>query len=270
MDGDVISQPGGSGTAKDATATRQSDDRYRPGFEPTQEEKDAVKVWLERINRAETNPAFKEWVDTLAELREYVAGTKHDDKTGKKLVRSNMIHATISAMMPNLYAKNPDIGVTPTDAVPSAVMGRMKSFAATAEKVLHKMLVEEGRLKKRAKANIRATCTTSVGVLKLAYQKEYRGDPLIIHRIEDAQDNLAKIEALAASLKKEDDPSRDRAEAGRAAREPQGAAVEGRGAHLQGLRHRPAEVGRLPRPRREHCRIRRVRRRPGARRSAPG
>jgi hypothetical protein len=207
MDGDVISQPGGSGTAKDATATRQSEDRHKPGFEPTQDEKDAVKVWLDRVNRAETNPAFKEWVDTLAELREYVAGTKHDDKTGKKLVRSNMIHATIAAMLPSLYAKNPDIGVTPTDAVPEGLMGKMKSFASTAEKGLSKMLIEEGRLKKRAKANIRAACGTSIGVLKLTYQKEYRGDALIIHRIEDAQDNLAKIETLAASLKKEDDPA---------------------------------------------------------------
>jgi hypothetical protein len=203
---DVVSQPGGSGTGKDAAASPQSEDRHKPGFEPNQEEKDAVKVWLDRVQRAETNTEFKEWVDLLAELRGYVAGTKHDDKTDKKLVRSNMIHATIAAMMPALYAKNPDIGVTPTDSVPKAQMGNMKRFAETAEKVVHKMLVEEGRLKKRSKANIRSACTTAIGVLKMTYQKEYRGDPLIIHRIEDTQDQLAKVEALIQQLKKEDDP----------------------------------------------------------------
>jgi hypothetical protein len=111
----------------------------------------------------------------------------------------------------------------------------MKKLRADREKVLHKMLVEEGRLKKRAKANIRSACTTSIGVLKMVYQKEYRGDPLIIHRIEDTQDNLAKIEALAGAEEGRR-PDRDREEARRAAREPEGAAVAQRGAHLQGLR----------------------------------
>jgi len=207
MADEVISQPGGSGSSKDVTAKTQQDDRFAPGFEPTQEEKDAVKVWTDRIQRAEINPNFKEWVELLAELRGYVAGTKHDDKTNKKLVRTNMVYATIAATIPEVYAKNPDIGVSPTDAVPEAKMANVKKFAETAEKVLHKMLVEEGRLKRRSKANIRAASTTSIGVLKMVYQKEYRGDPLIIRRIEDTQDNLAKVEALITSLKKEDDPA---------------------------------------------------------------
>src|SRR4051812_42477077 len=130
---EVISQPGGSGSSKDVTAKTQQTDRYSPGFEPTQEEKDAVKVWTDRIQRAETSPAFKEWVDLLEELRGYVAGTKHDDKTKKKLVRTNMVYATIAAAIPEVYAKNPDIGVTPTDAVPEAKMANVKNFAETAE-----------------------------------------------------------------------------------------------------------------------------------------
>jgi hypothetical protein len=205
---DVVSQPGGSGTAKDSTAERQSEDRHKPGFDPTQEEKDTVKVWLERVSRAETNPTFKEWLDLLEELRAYVAGTKHNDKTNHKLTRSNMVYATIAAMMPKLYAKNPDIAVMPTDAVAEEQMGNIKKFAQTAEKVVRKMMVEEGRLKKRAKANIRSACGTSIGVLKLTYQHEYRGDPLIIRRIEDTQDQLANIEALTKKLKKEDDPAK--------------------------------------------------------------
>jgi hypothetical protein len=106
-----------------------------------------------------------------------------------------MIFATIAASIPEIYAKNPDIAVTPTDAVPEAKMQKVKRFGRPARSVLRKMLVEEGRLKKRAKANIRATSTASYGVLKMVYQRERRGDPLIVRRIEDSQDNLDNVEA---------------------------------------------------------------------------
>jgi hypothetical protein len=116
-----------------------------------------------------------------------------------------MIFATIAAMMPELYAKNPTIGCSPTDAVTAQEMGKVKKFCATAEKVIRNMLVEEGKLKKRAKANIRAACATGYGVLKVIYQKEYRGDPIAVRRIEDTQDNLARVEALVEQIRKADD-----------------------------------------------------------------
>jgi hypothetical protein len=188
---DVTSQPGGDGTSKGG-GPRQSTDRTAKGFEPTQQEQDVVRGWKERIERAKTNPAYKDWVDSLKLWREYVTGTAHKDKTGQKLTRTNMIYATIAATIPEIYAKNPDIGVTPTDAVPQARWGTSRSSRRPPRSVLHKMLVEEGRLKKRCKANIRATSNTSIGVLKMTYQSERRGDPLIIHRIEDSQDNLAQ------------------------------------------------------------------------------
>jgi hypothetical protein len=103
-------------------ATRSRRPR-QAGFEPTQEEKDAVKVWPSASSAPRPTRRSRSGSTSLAELRAYVAGTKHDDKTNKKLVRSNMVYATIAAMMPKLYAKNPDIGVTPTDAVPDAQMG---------------------------------------------------------------------------------------------------------------------------------------------------
>jgi hypothetical protein len=202
---DVTSQPGGDGTSKDS-GPRQSTDRTAKGFEPTQQEQDVVKGWRERIERAKTNPAYKDWVENLKLWREYVTGTAHKDKTGQKLTRTNMIFATIAASIPEIYAKNPDIAVTPTDAVPEAKMSNVKKFAATGERVLNKMLVVEGRLKKRSKANIRATSVASYGVLKMVYQSERRGDPLIIHRIEDSQDNLDKLEALLEKKNDEDDP----------------------------------------------------------------
>jgi hypothetical protein len=204
---EVISQPGGAGTEREAPGPKQSADRRQPNFEPSEDEKTAVRVWLQRVQRAEDEPKFKEWRENLETLRGYLAGTYHKDKTNEKLTRTNMIFATIAAMMPELYAKNPTIAVTPTDAVSEAELGKVKKFCATADKVIRKMLVEEGKLKKRAKANIRAACATSFGVLKVTYQKEYRGDPVMVRRIEDTQDNLARVEALIQQLKKTDDPN---------------------------------------------------------------
>jgi len=204
---EVTSQPGGAGTERESPGPRQSEDRRSPNFEPTDDEKKVVATWLQRVQRAEDETKAKEWRDNLEKLRGYVDGSVHKDKTNDKLVRTNMVFATIAAMMPELYAKNPTIAVTPTDAVSQEELGKVKKFCATAEKVIRKMLVEEGKLKKRAKANIRAACATSFGVLKVIYQKEYRGDPIAVRRIEDTQDNLAKVEALIQQLKKADDPS---------------------------------------------------------------
>ncbi len=201
---DVISQPGGAGTERTATGPRQSADRRKANFEPTDDETTVVKAWLQRVQRAEDVTACKEWRDSLEKLRRYERGKQTvDDKKS----RTNMVYATIAAQMPELYAKNPTIAVTPTDAVSQAELAKVKKFCATAEKVIRKMLVEEGKLKKRAKANIRSTCVTSFGVLKVIYQKEYRGDPIAVRRIEDTQDNLARVEALIQQLKKADDPS---------------------------------------------------------------
>jgi len=201
---DVISQPGGAGTERAAAGPRQSTDRRKANFEPTDDESTVVKTWLQRVQRAEDVAACKEWREALEKLRRYERGKQTvDDKKS----RTNMVYATIAAQMPELYAKNPTIAVTPTDAVSQAELAKVKKFCATAEKVIRKMLVEEGKLKKRAKANIRSTCVTSFGVLKVIYQKEYRGDPIAVRRIEDTQDNLARVEALIQQLKKTDDPS---------------------------------------------------------------
>ena len=202
---DPISQPGGSGTERTPTGATQSTDRSQSSFEPTEAEQEVVKNWLQRVQRAEDNEAAKKWREDLKRLRRYERGTQTVDDQKS---RTNMIFATLAAQMPKLYAKNPAIAVSPTDAVSAAEVAKVKKFCATAEKVIRKMLVEEGKLKKRAKANIRSAMVTSYGVLKVIYQKEYRGDPVAVRRIEDTQDNLARVEALVQSLKKEEDLSK--------------------------------------------------------------
>lgn len=202
---ETVSQPGGEGSERNPSGTPQSTDRTQGNFEPTQAEQDVVKAWLKRVERAEEKQDRKTWRDDLKRLRRYERGVQTvDDKKS----RTNMIFATLAAQMPKLYAKNPAIAVQPTDAVGKDEMAKVKRFAETAEKVIRNMLVEEGKLKRRAKANIRSTCVTSFGALKVIYQKEYRGDPIAVKRIEDTQDNLARVEALVEQIKKEEDLSK--------------------------------------------------------------
>lgn len=199
---DVISQPGGAGS-EGSTGQSQSQDRHAPNFDPTEDEKTVVGDWLKRVTRAEDDPKAKAWRDDLDRLRRYERGNQTVDE---KKSRTNMIYATIAAQIPELYARNPTIECSPTESVPDEELAKVKSFCSTGNRVIRKMLVEEGKLKKRAKANIRSTSVTSFGVLKMLYQTEYRGDPIAVRRIEDTQDNLARVEALIAQLKKTDDP----------------------------------------------------------------
>lgn len=198
---EVSSQPG---SAERTTGPSQNTDRFATNFEPTQDEQTVVRDWLKRVSRAEDRNDTKKWRDSLKELRTYERGAQSVDQQKS---RTNMVYATLAAQLPKLYAQNPTIAVTPTDAVADDEVGKVKRFCATAEKVVRKMLVEEGKLKKRAKANIRSTTVTSFGALKMLFQSEYRGDPIAVRRIEDAQDNLARVEALVQQLKKTDDPT---------------------------------------------------------------
>lgn len=51
-------------------------------------------------------------------------------------------------------------------------------------------------MKKRGKAVVRGTLTSTVGYAKVIYQQEYRDDPIIRNRINDTQDNIEKINLL--------------------------------------------------------------------------
>ena len=154
---DVTSQPGGQGTDRTPTGQTQQLDRFAKGFEPSEDEKTVVSQWLQKVERAEKKKSTEDWRKGLDRMRRYERGAQTvDDKKS----RTNMIYATIAAQIPKLYAKNPAIAVSPTDAVTPAEVGKVKRFAATGEKVIRKMLVEEGKLKKRAKANIRSTMVT--------------------------------------------------------------------------------------------------------------
>jgi hypothetical protein len=113
-----------------------------------------------------------------------------------KRVRTNLIYSTIATMLPLIYAKNPEVSVTPSRTVTKDILEATKKFGATAEIVLEQKVIKEPELKKQAKANVRSTMVTSTGWLKMVYQKDMGKDPLVERRIQDAQDNIARLDRL--------------------------------------------------------------------------
>jgi hypothetical protein len=173
--------------------------------EVPQEETDAVKKLLSEIDRAkQIRKKFIE--ETLPQFRRYAWGTMVDAKTdSESQTRTNLIFATMATLLPHIYAKNPEIAVTPTEAVGEDQYEKIKEFCKTAQVMLNDLFIEEAKMKKRQKSNIRSAMQTSVGWLKLGFQKSLQGDPIIVRRANDIQDNLRRIEYLTSSSKKETD-----------------------------------------------------------------
>ena len=132
--------------------------------------------------------------------RRYVEGRVHDDGEAG-LVRVNLIQAILATIQPQVYAKNPEISVTPQEQVDSANYPAMEAFSRTAEIMLNRLFVADGRLKERGKAAVRAALTTTIGWMKLSYQQDIRRDPQIEHRINDTQDDIRRLEALSLELR---------------------------------------------------------------------
>jgi len=165
---------------------------------PTQESKALQQKWIARITHARAHwGAFHQRV---RHNRNTVAGFNWNaDPTSKDFysLRANLIHGTISAVLPNVYARNPEISTTPTHGGAD-----IKLFCKTLEKITNKAL-ENAQLKNRAKSTVRAALTCSYGVLKVLYQRDPSKDGYIQGRINDAQENLLAIDALTEELQDE-------------------------------------------------------------------
>jgi len=165
---------------------------------PTQDSKALQQKWIARITHARAHwGAFHKRV---RHNRNTVAGFNWNaDPTSKDFysLRANLIHGTISAVLPNVYARNPEISTTPTHSGAD-----IKLFCKTLEKVTNKAL-ENAQLKNRAKSTVRAALTCSYGVLKVMYQRDPSKDGYIQGRINDAQENLLAIDALTEDLQDE-------------------------------------------------------------------
>jgi 5'(3')-deoxyribonucleotidase len=151
--------------------------------------------WTARITHARAH--WSTFHKRVRHNRNTVAGFNWNaDPTGKDFysLRANLIHGTISAVLPNVYARNPEISTTPTHSGAD-----IKLFCKTLEKVTNRAL-EHAQLKNRAKSTVRAALTCSFGILKVMYQRDPSKDSYIQGRINDAQENLLAIEDLARDL----------------------------------------------------------------------
>lgn len=200
--------------AKRAPATRTSsapieDPVYESIEQVNPQERAFVKALLRRIENAASRRAQFD-NEILPKLRRLTYGIQAASPTNGQeplasdsaisSVRTNMIFATAATLLPHIYARNPEIAVTPTESVGDGEYDQIKGFAETAQAMLNRCFVEEGHLKKRMKANIRSTMTTSVGWLKMSFQESYVGDPMIVRRVNDLQDNVARLEASGVEV----------------------------------------------------------------------
>jgi len=151
--------------------------------------------WTARITHARAH--WDSFHKRVRHNRNTVAGFNWNaDPSGKDFygLRANLIHGTISAVLPNVYARNPEISTSPTHTGKD-----LKLFCKTLDKVTNRAL-EKAQLKNRAKSTVRAALTCSIGILKVMYQRDVSQDAYIQNRINDAQENLLAIDALKVDL----------------------------------------------------------------------
>nr|DAG48932.1 MAG TPA: portal protein [Caudoviricetes sp.] len=169
---------------------------------PTEPDKLAQK-WQKRISKAKKH--WQWFYDRCRYNRKLVANFNEKvgpDNPDFMPFRINLIASTIRGIMPNLYARNPEISIKsrrPADEANEKVV----KFCDTLEEVLNAYL-EKAELKTRGKAVVRAALTCSYGVLKVCFQRDLSTDPIIQSRLQDAQDNLQRIDGLASRLADDD------------------------------------------------------------------
>lgn len=150
-----------------------------------------ARKWKGRIESARSY--WDSFHKRVRHNRKVVAGFKWDKEPDTKDFyehRANLIHGTITAVLPNVYARNPEISVTPNYSAQA-----LKLFCKTIETVTNRAL-ERAKLKKRAKSTVRAALTSSFGIVKVMYQRDMQTDPHIQSRMNDTQDNILALEKL--------------------------------------------------------------------------
>ena len=158
--------------------------------------KSLAKKWQGKIEDARRSMGdFQKNIDSY---RKYVRGEQHDDHK-KGLIRANLIHAHIKRSVNQTYARNPQFSIRPTEQVSPQAIKKMRLFGKTAEIVLNRMF-DDAKLKRRAKACLRAAKTTGIGWVKVFYSTNIQSDPIMQSRTKDVQDRIEQIDKLKAQL----------------------------------------------------------------------
>lgn len=141
-------------------------------------------------------------VERWKKNRRFVNGDEGDDGEGG-LVRVNLAASVVNTIQPNIYAKAPEVSVQPQERITPSDYKGLRQFARTLEMALNRFAVRDTLLKVRGKEAVRSALTCTTGWVKVTYQKDIREDPLVRNRINDAQDNIGRIEALLRDTRDE-------------------------------------------------------------------
>lgn len=182
----------------------ENDNTAADGSRDTPQPDELARKWNKRISNARAY--WDKFHKRVRYNRAEVAGFNWQaDPKAKDFYkhRANLIHGTITAILPSIYARNPEISATPLYRADN-----LKLFCKTIETVTNRCL-ERARLKDRAKATVRSSLTSSFGIVKVMYQRDIQNDPIILARINDTQDNIAEAERLMADI---DDPDQRQAQ----------------------------------------------------------
>lgn len=126
--------------------------------------------------------------------RDYLRGKTHG---GNFAVNVNLCQATMGVLVPKLYARNPEVAVTPADAIEPARFEDVRGFGRTCEILVNNNWRKRrgySGIKGRIKRCVRGTLTVGFAWLKAAMQIDMARDPVMETRINDLQDNLAEID----------------------------------------------------------------------------
>lgn len=173
----------------------ESPDTTMTQYLETPEDDPLAEKWAKRIVAAQKH--WEPYHKRVRHSRKRVSGldwTREPDSTEFYIPRANLVHGTITAILPNIYARNPEISVTP-------------NYTGTDKRLLCKTLeevtnyhLENAKLKKRGKSTVKAALTCSIGIVKVMYQKDMAVDPVIQGRIPDTQDNIIGMEKLIRDI----------------------------------------------------------------------
>lgn len=161
--------------------------------EPDAQEAAHAKRLHERIKHFDglQDERRKKW----KKARTYVDGNPGEDGSSG-LVRVNMIGSFVETIQANIYAKAPEIAVTPEDRPDETEYPALTAVGKTVQAALNTWLVKDGDLKRRGKSVVRAALTCTTGWAKVLYQREKGREPIVRNNINDIQDNIARVERL--------------------------------------------------------------------------
>lgn len=182
-----------AGIVDDATLVT-SEEETDEAKEQKRREKAAVKKAVDEYNQARTFDKYAR--RQYAIDRRYAAGTADN----RWVVNTNLIGSFIDILTSFLYARNPDVSVKKAPQVNDSGTAGLEDFARTVEIVVSK-LWKQGRLKDSARRMVRSALSTGVGWLKVVLVCEGTNIPQMQEDLNDARDNLMRLEALQEELR---------------------------------------------------------------------